>query len=244
MHNTASDGMTYFETERIPASHHVDFFRLVKDLDEARALNAKERCRLLPLAPKDASPSRALRHMERRTVDFSQVHPEWGHATNASAVIGRRGLTKGLLLDRRAFLHSYDPYDDPDGTILEGIMTAVGPVIAGIGLEYYFSRVDNKRYGSGSKILHNVSGLVGVMAGKESDLRTGLPFQMVWMHEPMRVTFVIEGRPAIVSHIVQKHRPLQKLFDNLWLHLIVLDIRTGQFVRYEPQGQWASVSMR
>lgn len=244
MHNTASDGMTYFETERIPASHHVEFFRLVRDLDEARALNAKERCRLLPLAPKDASPSRALRHMERRSVDFAQVHPEWGHATNASAVIGRRGLTKGLLLDRRAFLHSYDPYDDPEGTILEGIMTAVGPVIAGIGLEYYFSRVDNKRYGSGSKILHNVSGLVGVMAGKESDLRTGLPFQMVWVHEPMRLIFVIEGLPAIVRHIVQKHRPLQKLFDNRWLHLIVLDIRTGQFVRYEPQGQWASVSMR
>ena len=83
------------------------------NLDEARALNAKERCRLLPMAPKDASSSRALRHMERRSVDFTQVYPEWGHATNASAVIGRRGLTKGLCLDRRAFLHSYDPYDDP-----------------------------------------------------------------------------------------------------------------------------------
>jgi uncharacterized protein YbcC (UPF0753/DUF2309 family) len=243
IHNTASDGMTYFETERIPAFHRQEYTRLVRDLDEARARNAKERCRLLPLAPKDASPSRALRHMERRSVDFTQVHPEWGHATNASAVIGRRGLTKGLLLDRRAFLHSYDPYDDPEGTILEGIMTAVGPVIAGIGLEYYFSRVDNERYGSGSKILHNVSGLVGVMAGKESDLRTGLPFQMVWVHEPMRVTFVIEGLPTIVRHIVQKHRPLQKLFDNRWLHLIVLDIRTGQFVRYESQGQWEPMSM-
>jgi uncharacterized protein YbcC (UPF0753/DUF2309 family) len=244
IHNTASDGMTYFETERIPASHQQEFLSLVRDLDEARALNAKERCRLLPLAPKDASSSRALRHMERRSVDFTQVHPEWGHATNASAVIGRRALTKGLFLDRRVFLHSYDPYDDSDGKILEGILTAVGPVIAGIGLEYYFSRVDNGRYGSGSKILHNVSGIVGVMAGKESDLRTGLPFQMVWVHEPMRLTFVIEGFPAIVSHIVQKHRPLQKLFDNRWLHLIVLDIRTGQFVCYEPQGQWASVSMR
>ncbi len=82
------------------------------------------------------------------------------------------------------------------------------------------------------------------MAGTESDLRTGLPFQMVWVHEPMRLTFVIEGQPAIVSRIVQKHRPLQKLFDNVWLHLIVLDIRTGQFVRYKPQGQWVSMSMR
>ena len=113
-----------------------------------------------------------------------------------------------------------------------------------IGLEYYFSRVDNGRYGSGSKILHNVSGLVSVMDGAGSDLRTGLPFQTIWVHEPMRMTFVVEGLPAIVSQIVQKHCPLQKLFDNRWLHLIVLDIRTDQFVRYESQGQWAPVSIR
>ena len=144
-------------------------------------------------------------------------------------------MTKGLSLDRQTFMQSYDPYDDPEGKILEGILTAIGPVIAGIGLEYYFSRVDDGRYGSG---------LVGVMDGVGSDLRTGLLFQMVWVYEPMRMTFVVEGLPAIVSHIVQKHFPLQKLFDNRWLHLIVLDIRTDQFVRYESQGQWAPVSIR
>ncbi|MGH7215603.1 MAG: DUF2309 domain-containing protein, partial [Nitrospiraceae bacterium] len=243
LHNTASDEITYFETERIPSSHRLEYARLVRDLHEARALNAKERCRILPRAPKSAPPPRALRHMEQRSLDFSQVYAEWGHATNASAVVGRRVLSKGLFLDRRTFLQSYDPYHDPEGTILEGILTAVGPVIAGIGLEYYFSRVDNTRYGSGTKILHNVSGLVGVMTGAESDLRTGLPYQMVWVHEPMRLTFVVECLPAIISSIIQRHRPLQKLFDNRWLHLIVFDIRAGQFVRYEPRGQWSSVSM-
>jgi uncharacterized protein YbcC (UPF0753/DUF2309 family) len=243
VHNTASDGITYFETERIPSSHRLEYTRLVRDLDGARELNAKERCRLLPMAPKGASPTDSLRHMERRSVDFSQVHPEWGHATNASVVIGRRALTKGLFLDRRTFMQSYDPLQDPEGSILESIMTAVGPVTAGIGLEYYFSRVDNTRYGSGTKVPHNISGLVGVMDGAGSDLRTGLPFQMVWVHEPMRLTFVVECLPAIISRILQRHRALQKLFDNMWLHLIVLDIRTGQFVRYEPQGQWSSVSM-
>jgi uncharacterized protein YbcC (UPF0753/DUF2309 family) len=181
--------------------------------------------------------------MERRSVDFSQVHPEWGHATNASVIIGRRALTKGLFLDRRTFLQSYDLHQDPEGVILERIMTAVGPVAAGIGLEYYFSRVDNSRYGSGTKVPHNVSGLVGVMDGAQSDLRIGLPFQMVWVHEPMRLTFVVETQPAIVTSIIQRHRALQKLFDNRWVHLIVLDIRTGQFVRYEPQGHWSSVPM-
>jgi hypothetical protein len=175
-------------------------------------------------------------------VDFSQVYAEWGHATNASIVVGRRTLTRGHFMDRRTFLQSYDPDQDPDGAILERILTAIGPVVAGIGLEYYFSRVDNVRYGSGTKILHNVSGLVGVMAGAQSDLRTGLPFQMVWIHEPMRLTFVVEGQPALVRSIVQKHRNLQKLFDNMWLHLIVLDIHTGAFTRYLPAGKWSTVS--
>ena len=162
-HNTASDRFTYFEIERIPTTHQPEFARLVRDVDEARALNAQERCRLLPLAPKSASPADSLRHVERRSVDFSQVHPEWGHATNASVVVGRRALTQGHFMDRRTFLQSYDPDQDPEGTILERILTAVGPVVAGIGLEYYFSRVDNVRYGSGTKVPHNVSGLVGVM---------------------------------------------------------------------------------
>ncbi len=236
-HNTASDLVTYFETERIPSTHQEEFARLVWDFDDARALNAQERCRILPLAPKNATPARSLRHIARRTVDFTQVHPEWGHATNASVIVGRRALSKGLFLDRRTFMQSYDPYQDPEGTILERILTAVGPVVAGIGLEYYFSRVDNTRYGSGTKVPHNVSGLVGVMDGAHSDLRTGLPFQMVWVHEPMRLTIIVDGYPATVSAIVQRHRPLQKLFDNRWLHLIVLDAQTGRFVRYEPSGQ-------
>ena len=43
------------------------------------------------------------------------------------------------------------------------------------------------------------------------------------------------------SSIVQKHRNLQKLFDNMWLHLFVLDIQTGAFARYLPTGKWSTV---
>ena len=111
-------------------------------------------------------------------------------------IVSRRLLTQGLFLDRRAFLQSYDPTQDPDGTILERILTAVVPVAAGIGLEYYFSRVDNCRYGCGTKVPHNITGLIGVMDGEQSDLRIGLPWQMVWVHEPMRLTFIVEAHPA------------------------------------------------
>lgn len=240
-HNTASDSIMYFDTAMMPATHQQEFHRLARDLDHARALNAKERCRLLPMAPKAAPPDRALRHMERRSADFTQVHPEWGHATNASVIVGRRALTQGVFLDRRAFLQSYDPTQDPDGAILERILTAVVPVAVGIGLEYYFSRVDNRRYGCGTKVPHNITGLIGVMDGAQSDLRIGLPWQMVWVHEPMRLTFVVEANPGLVNAVVQRHRGLQKLFDNQWAHLMVLDFRSGTFFRYGPMGKWESV---
>lgn len=240
-HNTTSDLITYYETERIPPSHRERFTHLVRDMDQVRAKNAQERCRLLPRSPKSSKPLEALHHMEQRSVDFSQVNPEWGHATNASVIVGRRALSRGLFLDRRTFLQSYDPHQDPEGKILEAILNAVGPVVAGIGLEYYFSTVDNDRFGCGTKVRHNVSGLHGVMEGAHSDLRTGLPFQMVWIHEPMRLSVIVESRPALVSSIVQRHKDLRHLFDNRWLHLIVLDIQTSQFARYVPGGNWSTI---
>ena len=48
-----------------------------------------------------------------RANDISQVRPELGHATNAAAFIGRRAMSRGLFLDRRVFLISYDPLADP-----------------------------------------------------------------------------------------------------------------------------------
>jgi hypothetical protein len=50
-----------------------------------------------------------------RASDISQARPELGHATNAAAFIGRREMSRGLFLDRRVFLISYDPTTDADG---------------------------------------------------------------------------------------------------------------------------------
>src|SRR5205814_7659413 len=115
------------------------------------------------------------------------------HATSALCIVGRRNRTRGLFLDRRAFLVSYDPSRDDDGAILARIMAAVVPVVAGINLEYYFSYIDPTGYGCGTKLPHNVTSLLGVMDGAQSDLRTGLPWQMVEIHEPTRLAIVVES---------------------------------------------------
>jgi len=71
-------------------------------------------------------------------------------------------------------------------------------------LEYYFSHVDNERYGAGSKLPHNVACLLGVMSGHASDLRTGLPRQMIEIHEPMRLLILVEATPERLLDIARR----------------------------------------
>ena len=174
-------------------------------------MSAHERCRRLASAPRNPTPAEALKHIEERATDFSQARPELGHATNASAVVGRRSVTQGVFFDRRVFLISYDPTQDPEGKVLEGILLAVGPVGAGINLEYYFSTVNNERFGCGTKVPHNVVGMFAVMEGASSDLRTGLPRQMIEIHEAMRLQILVEAKTSILEQIYARQESLREL---------------------------------
>jgi uncharacterized protein YbcC (UPF0753/DUF2309 family) len=244
-HDTAADRLTFFDPEDIPPTHRAEFQQLDRDCHRAAALHAQERCRRLPGAPRDPSPEAALRHVRARAIDWAQVYPEWGHATCATMLIGRRDLTRGLFLDRRAYLQSYDPGQDPDGSILEEVMSAFIPVVRGISLDYYFSTVDSGItgvLGAGTKALHNVVGLIGVMQGASGDIKTGLPAQgVVPLHEPMRVQIIVESDPAKVGGIVQRHRVLENVFKHQWAHLIAWDPETGRFAGFRPDGTWETL---
>ena len=234
VHNTASDDLTYYDTEDVPASLRIQFEAVVADLHEASMRAARERCRRFASAPKDATLEQSLHHVQVRATDFSQVRPEWGHATNAFAVVGRRGVTQGVFFDRRPFIISYDPNTDPSGKILERILLAVGPVGAGINLEYYFSTVDPTVYGSDTKVPHNVTGLIGVMEGAHSDLRTGLPRQMTEVHEAMRLNLIVDAPMAILGEIYGRQPGIQELLNGEWVILIAHDPETGAFNQFVP----------
>jgi len=242
-HNTCNDSVTLFDTARIPVTHQAEFEAVRNTIDETCDRNAHERCRRFQSAPLTMSFAEARRHVEDRSEDLAQTRPECGHATNAISVVGRRSRTRGLFLDRRAFLTSYDPtQDDAESTILSRILGAVFPVCAGINLEYYFSYVDNTGFGCGVKLPHNVTALLGVMDGAASDLRTGLPWQMVEIHEPVRLTFVIETTPARMRRIMERDDGINRLCRNGWVQLAVLDpdsseiheFRQGDFHVYRP----------
>ncbi len=227
-HDTCSDDVELYDLDALPATHQSELRCIRVSLDKASARNAQERARRFESCPAHVSPDRALRHVEERSEHLAEPRPEYGHCTNAVCIVGRRKLTRGLFLDRRAFLASYDALQDQDDRNLEEVLGAVVPVCAGISLEYYFSFVDNDRYGCGTKLPHNVTGLVGVMDGHASDLRTGLPWQMVEIHEPVRILFVIETTPERLMKVINGSAPLQQLADHGWIRIATIDPESGR----------------
>jgi uncharacterized protein len=234
--NSCNSEVTFFDADLVPPITQELFERAMDAIETARRREAHERCRRFDAVPRWYPPLAALAHVEGRAADLAQPRPEYGHATNAFCIIGRRSRTRGLFLDRRAFLVSYDPSRDEDGSILARIVAAVVPVVAGINLEYYFSYVDPVGYGCGTKLPHNVTSLLGVMDGAQSDLRTGLPWQMVEIHEPSRLAIVVEGPRARVARAVQNSPDVDRLVRNRWIWLACLDATSGTLWELKASG--------
>ncbi len=222
-HDTCSDDVELFDLDAVPAMHQPDLASIRNSLEQARAQNARERARRFESCAPDVDAEHALRHAEARSEHLAQPRPEYGHCTNSVCIVGRRSLTKGLFLDRRAFLASYDASQDPGDLSLSALLAGVVPVCAGISLEYYFSFVDNDRYGCGTKLPHNVTSLMGVMDGHASDLRTGLPWQMVEIHEPVRILFVVETTPDRLDRVINASASLKQLVKNRWIRIATID---------------------
>ncbi len=242
-HDTTTDEVELFDLEEVPATHRKDLLRLQQDLHEAGEKNSRERLTRFPDEPVTEGEFNALPRTKTRSVDWSQVRPEWGLSRHTAFIVGRRLLTQGLNLEGRTFLHSYDYLQDPSGKYLEIIMTA--PMIVGnwINMEHYFSTVDPMVYGSGSKVYHNVVGRVGVMYGSQSDLCVGLPIQTVYdgetpYHEPMRLFVILEAPLERISSIIARHDILQRLTGNQWINLVALDPVTMEFFLFQSPDDW------
>jgi uncharacterized protein len=225
-----------YDLHRLPDSHREDLQRVRTDLDRARAMEAMERARRFEAARSDSTHDEALRHVQERAAHLAEPRPEYGHCTNAVCIVGRRQVTRGLFLDRRSFLISYDATVDPNDEGLAALLGAAIPVCAGISLEYYFSYVDNEKYGCGTKLPHNITGLIGVMNGHASDLRTGLPLQMVEIHEPVRILFVIETTPDRLMRVISSNAGVSELVNNQWIRLATLDPITGEVLVRRDHG--------
>jgi hypothetical protein len=241
-HDTCNDNIDLYDLEAVPETHRSDLARVRQSLDKARALSAHERARRFEAALPNRNAATGLRHVQERAEQLGEPRPEYGHCTNSVAIVGRRDTTRGLFFDRRAFLVSYDAPKDPENKALAAVLGAVIPVCGGISLEYYFSFVDNEGYGCGTKLPHNVTGLVGVMNGFQGDLRTGLPLQMVEIHEPVRILFVVETTPQRVLSVIHANPLLTEFLENRWIRLATIDPEDSHIEIYRGKGQWEPLS--
>jgi uncharacterized protein YbcC (UPF0753/DUF2309 family) len=241
LHNTTTDTVAYFDLEKLSESHRSQFVKLQQIVDGARGKNALERCKKFLLANHVHTSEEALRHVQMRSTDAAEVRPELNHATNAAVVIGRRDLTKGLNLDRRAFLPSYDPFsDDASGTNLEHVLAPALIVCSGINLEYLFSTTDADHHGAGTKAPLNIVGNIGVLQGTSGDLRPGLPTQMTEMHTPVRALFIVDAPIERIEAVLSRRKELRQLVRNEWVRFFVRDPKTNRFF-YQSHGEYIPI---
>jgi uncharacterized protein YbcC (UPF0753/DUF2309 family) len=192
--------------------------------------------------PGGPSPSKVA----RRASDWAEVRPEWGLTDCQSFIAAPRSRTAGRDLGGRVFLHNYIWREDEGFNVLELILTAPVIVASWISLQYYGSTVAPQIFGAGNKLLHNVTGGMGVVEGNGGLLRSGIPWQSIhdgknFVHDPLRMTVVIEAPRDAISAVLKRHADVRKLFDNRWLHLLVLNEQGRLAWRYDRDAQWAPI---
>ena len=245
MHDTTTDEVALFDVAAIPASHAGDLRQLREWFKAAGQVTRMERSAFLGIGglPED----RVRADIKRRTRDWAEVRPEWALANNAAFIAAPRSRTARCDLGGRAFLHDYTWGNDVDFKTLTLIMSA--PMVVGnwINMQYYGSVVDNARFGSGNKVLHNVvGGSIGVLEGNGGDLRVGLAMQSLhnghhWMHEPMRLNVFIEAPQAAMDDVIAGNPLVRQLVENAWLHLFQIDDE-GRIHRRGLDRQWRAVA--
>lgn len=239
LHDTTTDRVTLFHDRPAP-SHAPRLARAQDWLDRAGGQCRAERALRLPGARAETVAGRAR--------NWAETRPEWGLAGCAAFVAAPRSVTRGRDLAGRAFLHSYDWRRDRDFATLEMILTAPVVVASWISLQYYGSAVAPDIFGSGNKLIHNVTGGFGVVEGNGGRLRAGLPWQAVHdgarlAHDPLRLSVLIEAPQTAILDVLSRHEGVRDLFDNRWMHLFALD--QGQAVaRYRPGLAWDRASGR
>ncbi len=241
LHDTTTDAVTLYAQDHSAASHQVDIRQAKLWLEAAGVISRGERALRLPRAAGERS-------LASRSRDWAEVRPEWALAGCKAFIVAPRRRTAGKTLEGRAFLHDYDWRTDRDFGVLELILTAPVVVATWISLQYYGSTVAPTVFGGGNKLLHNVTGGIGVIEGNGGPMRAGLPWQSVhdgqrYVHEPLRLSVCIEAPRDAMTEILRRHDGVRALFDNRWLHLFALDETGRMSWRYAGGLAWDPMTL-
>lgn len=238
LHDTTTDAVSLFEQDCRLADNQAELAQTRSWLERAGAMSRGERARRLPHAGGD-------RAIFKRSLDWSEVRPELALAGCQAFIAAPRRRTRGRDLQGRVFLHDYEWRNDEGFGVLELIMTAPTVVASWISLQYYGSTVAPETFGGGNKLIHNVTGGIGVVEGISGVLRGGLPWQSVhdgerYLHEPLRLSVCIEAPQEAITHVLRKHAEVRALFDNRWMYLFALDDEGRIAARYTGNFGWTA----
>ncbi len=240
LHDTTTDEVQIYTGDQNAADHTRDLDELGRWLAAAGLVARGERALRLPRAKTAAD-------IAMRSRNWAETRPEWGLAGCRAFVAAPRHRTSAQDLGGRAFLHSYDWRQDDGFGVLELILTAPVVVASWISLQYYGSTVAPHAFGGGNKLLHNVTGGIGVVEGNGGLLRSGLPWQSVHdgaapAHEPLRLSVFVEAPQTAINDILARHDGVRRLFDNRWLHLFTLNEEGQVQGRYVGDLIWQPVA--
>ena len=234
LHNTANDNLTFFDLDWVPESHQFEFDVTRQALQEATVRNAHERGRRFYFcaAGTDSTSSRAPHGRAGRRIFCPRYGPNGatrrmpsalsgaGKRLGACSWIGGRFWSRMIRSRMTQQPQSWRAFLGPwYRCVRESVSNTTSPTWT-------------RMAGGGSKLPHNLTGLLGVMDGALSDLRTGLPWQMVEIHEPVRLLFVIETIPAALLSIMESNSAIKTMVCNLWVQLAALDPATGTLSVY------------
>jgi uncharacterized protein YbcC (UPF0753/DUF2309 family) len=241
LHDTTTDAVVLYDRDQLSAAHEKDLDRVRAWLAAAGKVTRAERALRLPRADREAD-------IPRRSRTWAEVRPEWALAGCRAFIAAPRARTAGRSLEGRAFLHDYNWRRDDGFGVLELIMTAPVVVASWISLQYYGSTVAPDVFGAGNKLLHNVTGGIGVVEGNGGLLRPGLPWQSVHdgdglVHDPLRLSVFIDAPREAMTDILQRHDGVRALFDNRWLHLFALDEAGRVAWRYAGDLRWSAAEV-
>jgi uncharacterized protein YbcC (UPF0753/DUF2309 family) len=240
LHDTTTDAVTLYKDDHPSDAHQTDIDQARGWLEAAGTLARGERALRLPRAPDEAT-------IAHRSRNWAETRPEWALAGCRAFIAAPRRRTAGRTLEGRAFLHDYDWRADNSFGVLELILTAPVVVASWISLQYYGSTVAPEAFGGGNKLLHNITGGIGVVEGNGGELRAGLPWQSVhdgerYAHEPLRLSVLIEAPREAMTDILRRHPNVRALFDNGWLHLFALSDEGQMAWRYAGDLKWTEMN--
>jgi uncharacterized protein YbcC (UPF0753/DUF2309 family) len=236
-HDTASDALTIFDLENVPADRQIEVMTIHVAIEHAAQQTSVERLQSFTVGNELPMPAHV------RINDWSQTLPELGFAGHEGVIIGPRKFSEAINLEGHFFLHDYHCANDDRGEVLAQIFSSALLIAHNINSAYAFALTDPQVFSSGHLLTQNIVGGFGVTTQPRGDLRVGLPEQAlhvsgVTIHQPLRLFTLVVASQALIELALAASPLAKQLIQNHWINLVAWDTAKNTAARFVSDGTW------